>query len=107
MAVFADRVAAISGSTGAGNMTIGLPVFSYQSWTQGYADGFVYYGILDEATGDWEVGEGTLSAGGTILARDVVIDSSNGGALVGFVAGDKIVYSPEPSTSKNMDQGLF
>lgn len=107
MTVFADRVAVTTTSTGTGPMALGAALFSYRSWAAGYPDGFVYYGIIDEATGDWEIGEGTLTSTGAQINRDVVLASSVGGALVSFVAGDKVVYSPEPGVSKDMDQGLF
>ena len=106
MTYFADRVAVITTTTGTGPITLGAPLLSYRTWAAGYPDGFVYYGILDEATGDWEVGEGTLSGAGSTLSRDLVLSSSTGG-LVSFVAGDKIAYSPEPGVSKDLDMGLF
>ena len=107
MTVFADRVAVTSVTVGTGPMVLGPPVFSYQTWGNGYPDGFVYYGILDEITGEWEVGEGTLGFGGTQVARDKVLDSSSGGGLISWSVGVKIVYSTEPADSKNNDQGLF
>ena len=107
MTIFADRVAVSSSTTGTGAMTLGSPLFSYRTWGSAYADGFVYYGIVDEVTGDWEIGEGDLTVGGTILSRDVVLSSSTGGGLVNFVAGAKVVYSTEPGVSKNMNMGFF
>lgn len=107
MSIFADRVAVITTSIGTGAVILGAAVLSYRSWAAGYPDSEVYYGIVDEATGDWEVGEGTLSGTGSTLSRDVVLASSTGGGLVSFVAGDKVVYSPDPAISKDLDQGLY
>lgn len=107
-ASFADRVAEVSISTGTGSMALGVtPVLSYQSWASGYVDGAVLYGIVDEATGDWEVGEGTLSGTGILLTRTLVVDSSLGGTAVSFGVGNKIVFSTEISTSLTNDQGIY
>lgn len=97
MTNLADRVAVISTTVGTGNFTLGAALASYRSFSAAFGNGPVYYGILDEATGDWEVGRGTLSGGGVTLARDVVYASSTGGAKVAFAAGNKTVYSPAPA----------
>jgi len=102
MAIFADRVAVASTSVGTGTMALGAAVASYRSFATALPDGLIYYGIVDEATGAWEIGEGTLSGAGATLARTTVYSSSNGGALVNFAAGTKIVYAPVPAYALNM-----
>lgn len=103
----ADRVAVVSTVTGTGAATLGAARPGYQTFTTALPDGQVYYGIIDEVTGEWEIGAGTLSGGGLALSRDTVLASTNGGALVPFVAGTKTVYCPEPAANKDLDQGTF
>ena len=79
------------------NLALGPALASYRSFTLGFPDGQVYYGVVDEVTGDWEIGLGTLSGGGATLARNTVYSSSNANALVNFAAGTKIVYAPVPA----------
>lgn len=101
----ADRVAVVSTSTGTGPMNLGAALPSYQDWATAFDDGPVYYGILDETTGEWEIGLGTLA--GLTLTRNSVLSSSNGGAPVSFAAGNKTVYCPEPAAAKTLDMGAF
>ena len=101
----ADRVAVVSISTGTGPMNLGAALPSYQAWSTAFEDGPVYYGIIDETTGEWEIGLGTLT--GPTLTRNSVLSSSNGGAPVSFAAGDKTVYCPEPAAAKTLDMGAF
>lgn len=54
-----------------------------------------YYFIRHRTLNEWEVGLGYLSAG--LLVRASVIDSSNGGNLVSFSAGQKIVTNDLPA----------
>jgi len=54
-----------------------------------------YYTI--SGNNQWEVGIGTYTASGTTLSRDTVLESSNSGNLVDFVAGSKTVFVTYPT----------
>lgn len=96
-AIFADRVAVTSISTGTGNFTMGAALTSYQPFAGAIADATdMYYAIVDEAAGAWEVGIGRLSGNGLTLTRTTILDSSTG-VRISFAAGPKIVYSPSPA----------
>ena len=106
MTRYADRVAQETQSTGTGPVTLTAAIASYQVWATAFTDGPVYYGIVDEATGEWEIGIGTLQ-GGTQLTRDTILSSSFGGAAVSFGPGPKTVYCPEPAASRPNDMGEY
>jgi hypothetical protein len=103
----ADRVAVVTVVTGTGPASLGVARPGYQTFAAGLGDGPCYYGLIDDVTGEWEVGIGTLSAGGLTLTRDTCLSSSNGGAFVAFAAGDKTAYCPEPAFNKNLDMGNY
>lgn len=94
---FVDRVKETSVSTGTGDFTLAGAVTGYQTFDAafGHAGNYFYYCI--EAvdgngvpTGQWETGEGHLSAS-TTLVRDTLLASSTGSA-VSFSAGTKNVF---------------
>lgn len=94
-----DRVRETSSSTGTGNFTLAGAAAGFTSFAAVFAlnvDTF-YYAIVN-GTSEWEVGEGTLSAG-TTLVRGTVLASSNGGALVSFGAGAKDVFCTAPGVA--------
>jgi hypothetical protein len=104
MARFADRIAVSSTSVGTGSFTLGAALVGYRLFSAGFTNGLVPYGIIDETTGAWEIGEGTLT--GTTLARTTLFSSSTG-SLINFAAGTKTVYSPMPAAWMNMDMGAY
>jgi len=54
----------------------------YQTFSAGIgANNTTYYTIADQGGANWEVGYGTIGAGGTTLARTTVLASSNSGSL--------------------------
>lgn len=91
---FADRVKQISQGTGSGELALGAATSAkFRTLTAaGIAIGaHVSYTIEHQGlgVGEWEVGYGTVTAGG--LQRDTVTSSSNAGTLVNFSAGIKHV----------------
>lgn len=54
------------------------------------------YCAVHRTTGEWEIGIGTWTTGGN-LARTLVLESSNGNALVNFSAGTKDVFLDFPA----------
>ena len=105
MSGFADRVRETSTTTGTGAITLAGAVTGSRTWTAAFATGArVWYCIeavdgSGNPTGDWEVGNGTLT-GATTLARTQVLASSTGSAI-NFAAGTKHVYTTIPAAYMN------
>jgi len=95
--VVKDRVRETTTTTGTGTVTLAGPVTGFQSFSVIGNANTTYYAIVDAATGDWEVGIGTYTLSGTTLSRDTVLESSNSGALVPFIAGTKDVFCTYPA----------
>lgn len=92
-----DRVQETTTTSGTGSITLDGPLVGFSSFSSTVGVGNqTYYGIVDNSTGDWEVGTGTLSSS-TTLARDTVLSSSNGGSLVSFTANTKLVFIDIPA----------
>jgi len=87
-----DRVKVTSTTTGTGTFTLGSAVDGFQTFA-GVGDGNQTYYTITGGT-DFEVGIGTYTSSGTTLSRDQVFASSNSGALVDWIAGDKQVFVP-------------
>lgn len=92
-----DRVRETTTTTGTGNVTLagavaGFVLFSSIPGVQGTNQ--LAYAIV--GTTEWEVGIGSWHAG-NILHRDLVLASSNAGALVNFSAGTKDVFNDFPA----------
>jgi len=95
--VVKDRVKETSTTTGTGTFTLLGASSGFQSFAV-IGDGSVtYYTIVDQQSGDWEVGVGTYTSSGTTLSRDTVLESSNAGSLVNFSAGLKDVFVTYPA----------
>ncbi len=95
--VIADRVLETTTTTGTGTITLAGAEIGYQSFSVVGNGNTTYYTISVSGGTDWEVGIGTYTSSGTTLSRDVVLDSSNGGALVSFGAGTKQVFGTYPA----------
>ena len=92
-----DRVMETSTTTGTGDITLAGAVAGFRTFTSAIGLS-VFFDYCIEAvdanaipTGEWEVGEGYLSAT-TTLVRAVVGSSSNANALVTLSAGTKRVF---------------
>jgi hypothetical protein len=96
----ADRVKETTTTTGTGTLNLGGAVSQFQTFVAGIGNGNeTYYSIEDPTGTDWEVGIGTVTDAATdTLSRDTVISSSNGGSLVNFGAGEKVVFSTQPAS---------
>ena len=98
MGIYADRRMETSTTTGTGNITLAGAVVGYKAISGGKIGLNAFFDYCIEAvdassipTGEWETGEGYLSAA-TTLVRAVVSESSNANALVSFAAGTKRVF---------------
>jgi hypothetical protein len=96
--VVADRVKETTSTTGTGTLTLAGATTGFQPFSSGIgATNSTYYTISSSAGSEWEVGIGTVGAGGTTLSRDSVLASSNAGSLVSLSAGVKDIYVTYPS----------
>lgn len=95
--VLKDRVKVLATTTGTGTFTLGSAVTGYQDFSVIGNGNSTYYAIVAQSTPDWEVGIGTYTASGTLLSRDTILESSNGGAAVDFPAGTKDVFVTYPA----------
>lgn len=94
-----DRVKETTTTTGTGTIDLNGAVLGFQTFVDGVGNGHeTYYVIVDNNTGDFEVGVGTITDAATdTLSRDSVITSSNSDALVNFGSGEKDVFCSLPS----------
>jgi hypothetical protein len=98
---FFDRVKETTTTTGTGTITLAGAVAQFVSFQSVFTTGArVYYAIVGQSGNEWEVGYGTLATT-TTLSRDVVLASSNAGALVNFSAGAKDVFNTLAAQSAN------
>jgi hypothetical protein len=107
MAYFADRVKDTTTSTGTGAITLANSApTGYRTFASALGSGADQEAIpyTIELNGEWEVGLGTFN-GTTGLTRDIVLASSNSGALVNFSAGTKNVFLTLPADLV-MDAGV-
>jgi hypothetical protein len=95
--VIKDRVKVLATTTGTGSFTLGSAVTGYQDFSVIGDGNTTFYTIAAQATNDWEVGIGTYTASGTLLSRDTILESSNGGSAVNFPAGNKDVFVTYPA----------
>ena len=96
--VLADRVKETTTSPGTSTATLNGAATGYQSFSAGVgANNTTYYVIADQGGANWEVGYGTIGAGGTTLARTTVLASSNSGSLVNFSSGTQDVFCDYPA----------
>jgi len=95
--VIADRVLETTTTTGNGTVTLAGAETGYQSFAVVGNGNTTYYTISVDGGTDWEVGIGTYTSSGTTLARNTVLESSNGGALVNFGSGTKQVFVTYPA----------
>jgi hypothetical protein len=104
--LLANRVMELSNTVGAGSFILLGAAVSHRSFAEGVGVGNRCYYVAEAvetdvdgdliATGDFEIGAGTL-ASPTILTRERIITSSTGGTPVFFSPGTKRVYVDCPA----------
>lgn len=95
--VVKDRVKETTTTTGTGTITLAGATLGFQSFSAIGDGNTTYYTIALQNGTEFEVGLGTYTSSGATLSRDVVLSSSNGGALVNFSAGTKDVFCDYPA----------
>lgn len=95
--VVADRVKETTTTTGTGTLTLAGASTGFRSFSSGIGANNTTYYTISSSGSEWEVGVGTVGAGGTTLTRDTVLASSNSGSLVTLSAGSKDVFVTYPA----------
>ena len=96
--VIKDRVKETTTTTGTGAISLGGAVTNFQAFSSVLSDAdTTYYGIVDVANSEFEVGLGTYASGTNTLTRTTVLESSNSGSAVDFAAGTKSVFIAYPA----------
>jgi hypothetical protein len=90
-----DRVQETTSTTGTGTLTLSGAVSGFQPLSSIGNGNTTYYCVVGGT--EWEVGIGTYTLIGTILSRDTILASSNGGSAVNFSAGVKNVFVTYPA----------
>ena len=89
---YGDRIQETTLTEGTGSVTLAGAVLGFAAVSSVMQVGdTAYYSIVDELSGEWEVGLGEYTYPG-IFARNSVESSSNGGSLVNFQSGVKQVF---------------
>lgn len=88
----ADRVKETTATIGTGAFTLAGAVSTYRTFASVMAvNDTCYYTAINAATGEWETGQGCLTASNT-LDRGIIYAGSNGTSKVNFTAGAKEVF---------------
>lgn len=104
--VLADRVKETTTTAGTGTVTLLGAAPGFQSFAVIGNANTTYYTIAGQTTSEWEVGIGTYTASGTLLARTTVLSNSSGTqpSALSFSAGTKDVFVTYPAgKSVNLD----
>ena len=95
--VLKDRVKETTTTTGTGTITLAGAVSGFQSFSVIGNSNTTYYAIVHQSQAEFEVGLGTYTSSGTLLARTTILESSNSGSAVDFSAGTKDVFTTYPA----------
>jgi hypothetical protein len=104
--VLADRIKETTTTTGTGTVTLLGASTGFQSFAVIGNANTTYYAIVAQTGTEWEVGIGTYTLAGTLLARTTVLSNSSGTqpSALSFSAGTKDVFVTYPSSkSVNLD----
>ena len=97
--VLADRVKETTTTTGTGTITLDGAATGFQSFAVIGNGNTTYYTIAGQTSSEWEVGVGTYTSSGTLLARTTVLSNSAGTqpSALSFSAGTKDVFVTYPA----------
>ena len=97
--VLADRIKETTTTAGTGTVTLDGASTGYQSFAVIGNANTTFYCIAGQTTSEWEVGIGTYTSSGTLLARTTVLSNSAGTqpSALSFSAGTKDVFVTYPA----------
>jgi hypothetical protein len=97
--VLADRVKETTTTAGTGTITLNGAATGFQSFAVIGNANTTYYTIAGQTGNEWEVGVGTYTSSGTLLARTTVLSNSAGTqpSALSFSAGTKDVFVTYPA----------
>ena len=97
--VLADRVKETTTTAGTGTITLDGATTGFQSFAVVGNGNTTYYTIAAQTGTEWEVGIGTYTSAGTLLARTTVLANSAGTqpTALTFSAGTKDVFVTYPA----------
>lgn len=93
--VVADRVQETTSTTSTSSYSLSGAVLGFRAFSSVCVDGDTVYYTAENGT-DWEVGLGTWGTG-NVLARTIILSSSNSGSAVNWSAGSKNVFLTVPA----------
>ena len=116
--VLADRVKETTTTAGTGTVTLLGASTGFQSFAVIGNANTTYYTIASQSGSEWEVGIGTYTSSGTLLARPPVLSNSSATqpSALSFSAGTKDVFvaypaeysvTNDPPTQNILDQAYF
>ena len=96
--VLADRVKETTTTAGTGTVTLDGAATGFQSFAVIGNSNTTFYTIAGQTSNEWEVGVGTYTSSGTLLARTTVLSNSAGTqpSALSFSAGTKDVFVTYP-----------
>ena len=97
--VLADRVKETTTTAGTGTITLAGAATGFQSFAVVGDGNTTYYTIAAQSGTEWEVGIGTYTSAGTLLARTTVLANSSATqpSALNFSAGTKDVFVTYPA----------
>jgi hypothetical protein len=97
--VLADRVKETTTTAGTGTVTLLGAATGFQSFAVIGNGNTTFYAIVAQVGNEWEVGVGTYTSSGTLLARTTVLSNSAGTqpSALSFSAGTKDVFVTYPA----------
>jgi hypothetical protein len=97
--VLADRVKETTTTAGTGTVTLLGAATGFQSFAVVGNGNTTFYTIASQTGNEWEVGVGTYTSSGTLLARTTVLSNSAGTqpSALSFSAGTKDVFVTYPA----------
>ncbi len=97
--VLADRVKETTTTAGTGTVTLDGAATGFQSFAVIGNSNTTFYTIAGQTSNEWEVGVGTYTSSGTLLARTTVLSNSAGTqpSALSFSAGTKDVFVTYPA----------
>jgi hypothetical protein len=98
--VLADRVKETTTTAGTGTITLDGAATGFQSFAVIGNSNTTFYTIAGQTSNEWEVGVGTYTSSGTLLARTTVLSNSAGTqpSALSFSAGTKDVFVTYPAS---------